>query len=488
MRDKRSHYIEYLTAVLAATLLTTFAISRVCAADVASSGEKPNILFIEVDDLTYSYLGCMGNQFVRTPNIDSLARRGVLFKNAVCQGMMCGPSRNGLITGLYPHNLGFYRNGQMKQLPQGIWTLPKALQRSGYYTAWIGKSHIRPFEAKSNPKAMETEMGFNFVQKTLGRAMLGGGRGKGSTDWYYQHLKEKGLFETFKAEFPKPSTLPEDDYLDGLFTKSAIDFLNSYHDAEEKPFFLWLNYSLPHGPHDVNQAYLDLFSAADMPGSTKAEYEPPEKLVADTRLARSEEKTKQTQAAYCGAVAFLDRQVGRVLKALEQEDLLQETVVVFFSDHGIMMGHHGRFHKGTLFRQVTNPALIISWPKQFQQDTIVASPVELADILKTSLELAHASDEDKQSAQRHSLLPLLTGNGDYGRRAAFAEIEGYVVVVCDGYRYIQGVDASLLFSETADPNNLVDLSEKEPERVVLMSKYIMDWLEKTGPVLPKNSH
>ena len=332
---------------------------------------------------------------------------------------------------------------------------------------------------------METEMGFDFVRKTLGRAMLGGRKGKGSTDWYYQHLNEQGLLETFKAEFPKPSTLPEDDYLDGLFTKTAIDFLGDY--GEDKPFFLWLNYSLPHGPHDVNQTYLDQFSATDMPGSTKAEFEPPEKLVADTRLARSEQQIKETQAAYCGAIVFLDRQVGRVLKTLKQQDLLQNTVVVFFSDHGIMMGHHGRFHKGTLFRQVTTPSLIISWPTRFQKNTVVDAPVELADILKTSLDLAQASDRDKQSTKSHSLLPLLTGNGEYGRHIAFAEIEGYVVAVCDGYRYIQGEDASLLFNETADPNNLVDLSAKEPECVSQMSKCIQDWLKETGPVLPKNS-
>ena len=121
-------------------------------AEAASADEKPNIVFVEVDDLTYSYLGCMGNRLVKTPNIDALARQGVLFKNAVCQGMMCGPSRNCLMTGLYPHNLGFYRNGQMKELPQGVWTLPKALQRSGYYTAWVGKSHIRPFDARVESK------------------------------------------------------------------------------------------------------------------------------------------------------------------------------------------------------------------------------------------------------------------------------------------------------------------------------------------------
>ena len=146
---------------LTLTILCGMAASVGAAASPHTNQDKPHIVFIEVDDLAYTHVGAFGSKTASTPNIDSLAKRGVLFKNAVCQGMMCGPSRNGLMTGLYPHNLGFYRNGQMKQLPQDVWTLPKALQRSGYYTAWIGKSHIRPFEARANPRAMETEMGFN---------------------------------------------------------------------------------------------------------------------------------------------------------------------------------------------------------------------------------------------------------------------------------------------------------------------------------------
>jgi hypothetical protein len=90
-----------------------------------AADSKPNILFVEVDDLHYMYLGCMGNKVVSTPSIDRLAKHGVLFRNGVCQGAMCGPSRNSLITGSYPHNIGFYKNGQCGDLPNDLWAFPK---------------------------------------------------------------------------------------------------------------------------------------------------------------------------------------------------------------------------------------------------------------------------------------------------------------------------------------------------------------------------
>lgn len=447
------------------------------------SPNRPNILFIEVDDLSYKYLGCFGSDLVKTPSIDSLAQRGVLFSNAVCQGMMCGPSRNCLMTGLYPHNLGFYRNGQMKQLPEGVWTLPKALQRSDYYTAWVGKCHVRPYGMRDNPDAMKTEMGFDFVRQTVGRAVLGSKEER--NDWYSDYLRGKGLYEQFRREFPVPSTLAEDDYLDGFFTKTAIGFLNNY--QERQPLFLWLNYSLPHGPHDVNRTYLDQFSPETMPGPNKADFEPPEKLVKDTRKIESDEKIKERQAAYCGGISFLDRQVGRILDTLRDRELLENTVVVFFSDQGVMMGDHGRVRKGTLFRQITNPCLVISWPKQFEQDTIVDSPVELTDLLRTSLDLAQASDQEKGLTSGYSLLPLLTGQGDFGREMAFGEIEGYVAASNGRYRLITGEDVSLLFDEIDDPDNLHNISEEKPELVKTMKKHVEEWLETTGPALPKNS-
>ena len=130
------------------TLATTLVLGT-SLSSFAQEQQKPNIVFLEVDDLLYRFMGKLGRNFVQTPNIDKLADDGVYFSNAVCQGVMCGPSRNSLITGLYPHNLGFYRNGHMGPLPNNVWSIAKALKNTGYNTAWVGKCHVHPPEAEA---------------------------------------------------------------------------------------------------------------------------------------------------------------------------------------------------------------------------------------------------------------------------------------------------------------------------------------------------
>ncbi len=468
--------------LLVVALLVPTVVTHVRAYGDDRKATRPNIVFIEVDDLNYKYFDYYyGVGGVKTPNMDSLAKSGVFFSNAMCQGMMCGPSRNGLITGLYPHNMGFYRNGQMGDLPQGVWAFPAALQRAGYYTAWIGKSHIHPPGSKADPNAMKNALGFDQVQRTLGRAMLGSGKSRPG-DWYFEHLKKAGLLEKFREEFPNPTTLAEDDYLDGFFTRTAVDFLADY--SDKKPFFLWLNYSLPHGPHDVPQEYHDMYSPGKMPGTTKVDFQAPEKLLKDTKPVRSEQRAREDQARYCAAVTFLDKQVGRVLKQIDERGLRKNTAIFFFSDHGIMMGDHGLRHKGTLFRQVTNPVLIVATPTTVLRDVCVEDPVELRDILDTCLDLAQTPKNDRGKYSGYSLQPLLTLQGKYQREFAFGEIESYVAVTDGQHRLIKGKDTLLLFDESQDPDNLHDIAQSNPKVVARLSAAIDVWLKRTGPVLP----
>ncbi len=461
--------------------LTLLLFTTVVCAIQCLAAEQPNILFIEIDDLNYKYSSLAEKTLVETPAMDSLARSGTYFRNAVCQGMMCGPSRNSLISGLYPHSMGFYRNGQFNAFPANTWMFPQALQKSGYTTAYIGKSHIK---ALKGTKGMGAEMGFDHAKYTAGRAVLlsRARKGQNAKDWYFDYLKEAKLYDTFLEDDRKKrySTLPEDAYLDGFFTKASMDFLDGY--EKEKPFFLWINYSLPHGPHDVNKRY-HTFSPNDMPGIQKASFTPPPKLIKDTRPAKS--TMKKTQAEYCGAITFLDRQIGRILENLRENEKLDNTVVVLFSDHGIMMGDHELIHKGTLFRQITTPTLLISWPKGFKQGKVVKHPVELMDLIPTALDLADALKWDTRPIKAgESLLPFLTGEGKFERKLAFGEVESYVAVVDGHYRLIRGEGHDLLFDDINDPDNLINIAEQHPTRVAQLTTAIDQWLKTTGPVRP----
>lgn len=442
---------------------------------------QPNILFIEIDDLNYKYSSLADKTPVETPVMDSLAKSGTYFRNAMCQGMMCGPSRNSLVSGLYPHSMGFYRNGQLNTFPADTWMFPQALQASGYHTAYIGKSHIK---ALKGHERMGPEMGFDHAEFTAGRAVLLSKARKGQDirDWYFDALKKENLYETFLEDDRQKrySTLPEDAYLDGFFTRASMDYLDQV--KKDKPFFLWINYSLPHGPHDVNKQY-HTFSPEDMPGIQPAHFTPPAKLIKDTKPAKP--TMKKTQAEYCGAITFLDRQIGRIMQTLKQNRLLDNTVVVLFSDHGIMMGDHALIHKGTLFRQITTPTLIISWPRGFRKSAVVTHPVELMDLIPTALDLAGGLKWDTRPIKAgESLLPFLTGKGTFKRKLAFGEVESYVAVVDGHYRLIHGEGHSLLFDEINDPDNLTDISDQHPEQVALLTKAVDEWLNKTGPVHP----
>ena len=445
---------------------------------------KPNIVFIEVDDLMFEFKGFYDSEFIKTPNIDKLAQEGVFFKNASCQGMMCGPSRNSLMTGMYPHNLGFYYNGQLRKLPEGVWTFPQGLQRAGYYTAWVGKSHIRP-GGKDKTKAMKRKMGFDFVKQTKGRVVLCRNLKNNKNvdnDWYLSYLKSKGKLETFKKQCYKISTL-DDDYLDGFFTAEAIKFIKDYN--RQKPLFLWLNYTLPHGPFDVPEKY-HTYKPENMPGpTTTTNYKTPEGLIRKTKPIKGDNKIKKYQAGFCANISYLDKQVGKIIEALKQNQLYKNTVIVFFSDHGLMMGNHNLIHKGTLFREVTDPVLVISWPAKMQKNIIIDDPVELTDLVRTTLELAGAGKKDLNMRKTSvSLLPALYRAEHINRKYAFGEVEDYIMVTDGKYRLIKGDDTVLLFDDEKDPFNLTDIAGEHPDIVKTLSNAIDNWIKETGRILP----
>jgi arylsulfatase A-like enzyme len=458
---------------------------------LAASSERPNILFFEVDDLMYRFMGEMGRGFVSTPNIDNLAKHGVYFANAVCQGAMCGPSRNSLITGLYPHNIGFYRNGQMRDLQRGIWSLPVALKRSGYATAWVGKCHVHPPKSdrkQSTPDALRKNMGFDYAVASLGRAMLAKRAVSGKNmdgDCYFEHLKQVGLLETYINDckkHAKVTSLPEKDYLDGFYTGTAVRWLNNY--QQPKPFFLWLNLSCPHGPHDVPQKYHDMYKDKDIPAPLTSKFgsEIPAGLLKDNRAA-SPKKIPESRRGFAAATTFVDTMLGNVIDELKRKGEYDNTIIVFFSDHGIFMGNHGRFHKGTVFNEIDNPSLIIHYPAKFKQGEIDKHPVELLSILKTMMDVANCSPVDKQVPFGESLIPLLTGKGSYKTRYAFTEIEGFQSCFDGRYRYISGGETPLLYDLQNDPGEMKNIAADHPEVAERMKQATDQWLQKSGPVL-----
>lgn len=476
------------------TLIFTIAILHslalaLSAESSATPPPHPHIIFIEVDDLAASYTSVWGSKTAVTPTLDSLASHGFVFDQAMCQGMMCGPSRNALISGLYPHQLGFYQNGDLRKLPAEIWTLPKALQRAHYTTAWIGKSHLKPFFSNQLEKFSDAHFnryfGFDFSLHTLGRVLVGDSDGNeargGGPNPYMEHLEASGLTAQYQADCAanRNSTLPENDYLDGWFSHHAEDYLAAYH--PEKPLFLWINYSVPHGPYDVADPYHKPFAAAPMPSiSHTTNYSHPPSLIQRTKSYRDASQAITDQRGFYSNIHFMDTQLARILAALQKKNMLENSWIVFFSDQGVMTGAHGLIHKSTLFRQITQPCLIIRPPGGLKTGKRLANPVELMDLLPTFAELAGLQNEKIPAGE--SMTPLFHG-APMKRTHTFGEIENWIVVSDGHYRLIRSVtnEPPLLFDDLKDPENLTNIADRNPQLVKELGEAIDHWLEKTGP-------
>ena len=467
-------------------ILVAAAFAMMC---LPASAAEPNIVFIEVDDLPAHYAGVNGAAFAQTPTLDRLASRGVHFLNAVCQGTMCGPSRNSLIVGRYPHNIGMYENGPFNGLPNGVWTLPRALQRSGYHTAYIGKSHIHPSKEglSGTTEQVRTEghrrLGFDHVWQSMGRTVVSKKEPQRGDDSYVDFLLEGGRFQQMKEDRGKPTSLPDDVYLDGLFTEMAEQYIAK----QEQPYFLWLNYSVPHGPYDVKQAYHDRFADVDMP-EINAKDDQGEGIPALLRPHLMDpSKVDRVQRGNCANIAFMDDQLARILTAIEASGESDNTIVVFFSDHGILIGEHGLMHKGTLYREVLNPTLVIYDPRRTDAKKIT-QPVQLLDLVKTALDWAEASAEEMAVPYGDSLLPLIEGTGTFARDYAVGECPGYFAIVTQRYKYIapfehQSDGQIVLFDLEENPEETLNIAEQHPELVEVFARKADSWLAQSGSVL-----
>lgn len=185
---------------------------------------------------------------------------------------------------------------------------------------------------------------------------------------------------------------------------------------------------------------------------------------------------------------FMDKMVGVLLKALEETGELDNTVVVFFSDHSIFQGNHGRYHKGTLFSDVLGTSLIVRYPKRFGKDVIVDHPVELHDLIPTAFDLAGVKDPNAAAKNGFSLVPLLEGKASNGRKYAFSEIVGAQSATDGRYHYIVSEGYEMLYDHRSDPGEMKNIAAANPEVAERFRKVVEEWLKSSGPVHPPKAY
>ncbi len=386
-------------------------------ASVVSAADKPNVLFIISDDLN-NYLGCYGDPRAKTPNIDKLAARGVKFERSYCTFPLCGPSRNAMLTGLYPNSTGILSNSQIfrQTIPSHI-SLSQAFRLDGYFAARIGKLYHYNVpksigtDGHDDPGSWEMEInpaGVDRLEEEDEIFTLTPGQFGGTLSWY-----------------ASPKSDPH--HTDGMIAEEAEWVLERCAKRQDRPFFLAVGFFRPHTPYVAPAVpYYDWYPEAQMPVHPPLDQNPPEvpKAALGSYKPEQDQLTdplrRQCVQAYYASISFMDAQVGRVVDALDRLGLADKTIIVFTSDHGYHMGEHGLWQKQSLFEGSARVPLLIVAPGIAKPGTTAGSPVSHIDLYPTLTELAGV--KAPANLQGQSLVPLLKDPQAPGRGWAITQV------------------------------------------------------------------
>jgi choline-sulfatase len=386
---------------------------------------KPNILWICTDQQRWDTLGVTGNRHVRTPNLDRLAKGGAHFTGAYCQSPVCSPSRGSFLTGRYPRTARLRQNGA--DIPDDEVLVTKLLADDGYTCGLAGKLHL----SACNPSvAPTTERRIDDGYAAFHWSHHPGHYGS-KQNW---PLNEYNLWlierdETYRADPYRGSSYVNagptaDNHQTTWCAEKAITFMEA-HRASERPWLFSVNFFDPHHPFDPPAEYLDRYmdrlDEIELPTYRPGELDnKPAFQSIDHASAyggnagmpydqMSDHDHRMVRAAYFAMCDLIDDQVGRMLRALEDTGQLDNTIVIFMSDHGELLGDHGIYLKGPFFYEpAVHVPLIVSWPGRIAGRQ-VDGLVELVDLAPTLLEAAGIPIYP--GMQGKSLLPLLTGGG-----------------------------------------------------------------------------
>ena len=383
---------------------------------------RPNILFICTDQQRYDALGCYGNPYIQTPTIDRLADEGVLFEQCYVQSPVCAPSRASLVTGQYVGNHGLWANGVPLAPHQPI--VSRALADSGYDCGMIGKMHLAAcFEGRTEPRLDDGYGTYHWAHDPS--------HGSPEND-YHRWLRERhpDVYNQARESGPRVrhqpggfDTVPTEAHYSRWVSERTVEFLDRKRDDDE-PFFLWVNFYDPHHPFVAPQEYLERYDPDALPDPVGT----PETLATKPPIQReasaasyaghargyadhTPRELREIIAAYYAMVTLIDDEVQRILERLEALALADDTMVIFTSDHGEMLGDHQLLLKGPmLYDPAVRVPLIMRWPGRLPAGERRSELVQWIDLTSTFTDIAGI--DPLPTAQGTSLLPLARGDED----------------------------------------------------------------------------
>ena len=474
---KTTNRRQFLKSLGLATTAFPFAISCAFARRSFNARKKHrNVIFILSDDHRYDFMGFLNKpKFLNTPNMDRMAREGAYIKNATVSTALCSPSRASILTGQFAHRHGVVDNNS--RVPAGTRFFPQDLQKAGWQTAFMGKWHMG--HASDEPRP-----GFN--------------------KWV--SFKGQGVYSnpTFNVDGKQ---VKRQGHVSDLLTDYALDWLKDDRDRD-KPFFLYLSHKAVHAMFEPAQRHHGKYDDVKLeyPKSmayTEENYKGKPQWVKEQRnswhgvdhMYHGQMDFDTFYRRYCETLLSVDESIGRVIKYLENNNLAEETLVMYMGDNGFVFGEHGLIDKRHMYEESMRVPFLAWCPGMIKSGSVVEELIQNIDIAPTVMDIAGLKTPNRMDGQ--SFLPILQGKKIPWRDAAFYEYywernfphtpttHG---VRTNRYKYIHyhGIwDIDELYDLKNDPEEMTNLidSPKHQDLIKQLNNKMFEWLEKSDGML-----
>lgn len=450
-----------------------------------------NVVFIIGDDHSAEVIGAYGNEVVRTPNLDRMAKSGILFTRAYVSSPVCSPSRQSILTGRYPHATGV--SLLQSSFPEEQVTIADHLAPRGFKTALIGKSHFNNDFSHGFDTKIERRHYNDFIKQNPPRALP-------------DSIKSRPTWKPFRdpaniwlnAE-GLPSAYYDEDDVGTFYAKQAVEYIKNNKDDR---FCLWLGFEEPHSPFNFPVEFANKYRPEDMnlpEGSPEDD-----RWIPEVFKDLTDEEKRGIIASYYSSVEYLDKNVGMVLDALEDAGIAENTLVIYVGDHGYLLNDHKRFEKHMMWEQAVRAPLIMQAGGHFGKDRKESAMTEFIDLVPTIVEALGV--EPLQEAQGTSLMPLLTGKTSEHKEYVFSEflVDNKAMIRTPDWKYIfttgktdlgQGYATGnpppgithRLYDMNGDPNETKDLANdpRYGEVVEELQMKMLEVFERTHPLAGK---
>ncbi|MEW6360413.1 MAG: sulfatase-like hydrolase/transferase [Planctomycetota bacterium] len=425
---------------------------------------KPNVLFIISDQHRHNYMACAGADFIRTPNMDRIAARGVRFTQCTTNCPVCAPARIGLATGLQPFRLGSLGNDSY--LPRSAATYYQRLRDHGYRVGCVGKLDLaKPDHYNGRYGDRPCVFGWGFTHPEECEGKMHAGTSPTPIGPYTYWLEERGLLKKFHEDYEArrvkgyfmachDSVLPTEAFEDAYIGRRAAEWIENAPD--DFPWHYFVSFVGPHDPFDPPTEYGDRYRNAAMPKAITDDCRGKPQWIRNRTKAFDQKDVAVTRRQYCGAIELIDDHIGMILDALERRGMAENTYIIYSSDHGEMLGDHGLYTKSVPYEAALRIPLIVAGPG-IEAGRVSDALVEWIDLNPTICELAGLPAQENIDAL--SIVPVLHGEATEHRTEAISRIAHFALIRTRRHKLVQHVnDTPELYDLEADPDELRNIA------------------------------